>query len=145
MARKTIDNFPDYLQDFDELKSISTAIEAVVIKFRNTATTMLNARWLDSYDTERWEEIVWKFGIAEADNVALAAHRMYPVITMDEVNYYLKIWMLGKKYTVNYDYDSCTFTIRTTATESTMRSLKTRIRNFLPMNMEVVFEHVNEL
>lgn len=143
-----IDGFPDYFKDFEEIKKIAKAVDRTIWSLELNGAEIVEERWMlsnvISYD--RWVNLLDK-ALQKGNEHKIVPILLSPcdVVTLNDVQYYLGAWIYSGKYKVEYDSENYAVKIKILKSSSVDTLKRKLIRNFIPMNMEVVYEVVEEL
>ena len=146
MEHDTIENLPDYLRDFEELKAICRRVDSGVSGLNNSVTAMLKKAWLSVPGCKRWEKLIERVAAgAEKEDIGVAMCFYQPVTTLEDLKGYIEAYMKPGKVSVEYDYDGMMVRVKSTNDNLVKENGYRIIRKIVPMNFDLIMEYVEEL
>lgn len=143
-----INGIPDYLEDFEEIQKISKAVNRTIWSLQSKSRWLTRERWVhDSIGRyERWTNLLEKDSkYIDADKVLPIVLFPCDVVTINEIQFYLGAWISADKFNAEYDSENCAVKIKLLSGVGISAKKEKWIRNFIPMNMALVFETVDQL
>lgn len=143
-----MDGFPDYFEDFEEFIKIAKAVDRTIWSLEVSGAEIVEERWMlyNVISYERWANLL-DSALESLNERKIVPILLFPcdVVTLNEVQYYLGAWIYSDEYKVEYDSENYAVKIKTLKSVPVSSIKKKLIRNFIPMNMEVEYEVVEEL
>lgn len=145
MVHDMLNYLPDYLTGFEEVEKLLFAIAANMRIFDTHMSSMERGLKMDIY-SDRWEKLIHiRSSVSYKYKRYKILHMIYPVVTLNELSYFLSAWLDEGKYKIEFDKESLTFTVKTTHTSTVVEEHREDIRKLLPLNCEVKIEFIDEL
>lgn len=141
MVSENLCKYPDFLQGFKELEEMKNWQWMAVSTYIHEAERMLEQLKLETtWDTgEYWSQITnFPVGI-NYTNASRLLHHREAVTTLDVLSNYMNCWLLRKRYSLEYDFESMTITLKVQKNLYN-DDCYNRIRNIIPCNMLLVVE-----
>lgn len=146
MAYKMIENYPEYLRDFEDIKSISEEMQLYINTYRSVIKQMLKYLKLSSVKFSPWVDVLKGFvELMDYDKKARLQHTVYPIVRLEELKELMECWIVKGRYMVDFDVESATVTVRCVMNEYVARGQMKFIRDMIPCNMDFKMELVDAL
>lgn len=144
MLNEQIARYPDYLQEFDEIKALAEWQRVIIRGINPFFNTMQSLLKLVFRIGENWEEMLYDTLKTHDEEDIKLLHRRFPVTTLEVLENYMRIWLPEKKSAIEYDKD--TLTVKVKIMKDTDTPVRRKLtRDLLPCNMVLEFEVVEEL
>lgn len=145
MAYDALKNYPDYLQDFEEIEYFAEAQSFIISNFEQVVTYMLAVLGMDSGNAKIWKEMADLPDVSDFLGRVAKLHKNCPVVTMEELRNVICCWIDENKFLLEYDAETMTLILKTTLNSTDYNKFSRRVRDVIPCNLALLVEHVDNI
>lgn len=136
MEFEVFDLYPDYLKDFSQLEAMCSGQWSEIDLLRRRGEGIIAKGFLKRNYLLEWDDVL---GMESASGEEKRQFfRRYSVVGLSELKSIIGCWFYNRKYDVLFDKATGTVTVRSSMSEHDTQVM--RIRNAVPMNLNVQFE-----
>ncbi len=139
MARKVLDNYPEFLKDFKEIEAFGKVHENELYWLNYNTKVMLSGLRVSGTDTEKWKEVIPNDngGILPDDEFMRRFFKRHTLMDKNTVFTLIETVTGKSDFTLDFSWENLLFTV-SSAKEFT-DSHKKKIRQVIPCNTALEF------